>query len=259
MSKNDGPPSGRDELLQQVAVLRRLVMVLGVGLLASTTWLALRTPELPSVLTAERLDIVEPDGNLAFVLANSQRPVGATMDGQVLLQGQDEERRGVPSFIFFDGKGDEVGGFTLGVRTTEGGYSATRHLSLDGYKQDQTVVLAHYQDQNGASAGLRISDRPLSLSMIDALAELGLEPGPSREELQATVQALPEDTRAERLQELFGVQRVFLGSDRDRSASLVMRDGTGRPRIVISVAQDGTPSIQVLDEIGNAVLTLPTE
>jgi len=259
MTEGDGFRAVHDELVQEIAALRRLVVALGVALLASTSWLALRAPHLPLVLTAERLDIVEPNGNLAFVLANSERPAGATMDGQVLLEGQDEERRGVPSFIFFDGKGDEVGGFTLGARTSEDGFSATRHLSLDGYKQYQTVVLSHNQDDEGASAGLRISDRPLELSMIDALAELGLEAGPSRGELEAAVQALPEETRGERLQELFGVQRVFLGSSRDRSASLVMRDGRGRPRIVISVPQDGPPSIQVLDETGDAVLTLPTQ
>jgi len=71
-------------------------------------------------------------------------------------------------------------------------FSATRHLSLDGYEQDQTVVLAHYQDENAASAGLRISDRPLDLSMLEAFAELGWEPGPSREELQAALASLPD-------------------------------------------------------------------
>lgn len=258
-TEDEGRSSEGDALAREVAALRRLVIVLGVALAAAVVWLASRTPSLPPVLTAERLDIVEPDGTLAFVLANSERPVAATMDGQVLLEGQEEERRGIPSFIFFDGEGDEVGGFTLGARTTEDGFSATRHLSLDGYEQDQTVVLAHYQDENGASAGLRISDRPLDLSMPEAFAELGLEPGPSRAELQAALQSLPEASREERLRELFGVQRIFLGSGRDRAASLVMRDGSGRPRVVISVPEEGAPSIQLLDEDGTPVLSLPAE
>jgi hypothetical protein len=246
------------DLRKQVERLRRAVAALGVVLLVSIGWLLWRAPALPRILSLERLDIVEPDGSLAFVLANSQRPPGATMDGQTLLEGQQDERRGVPSFIFFDGKGDEVGGFTLGVRTSAEGFSATRHLSLDGYKQDQTVVLAHYQDAEGSSAGLRISDRPLDLSMVEALAELGLEAGPSRKELEAAIRAVPGDARADRLRDLFGVQRLFVGSDRDRNASLVLRDGAGRPRILLTAPADGTPSIQILDETGEAVLTLPS-
>jgi hypothetical protein len=237
--------------------LRRIVGFLGVALVGCVLWLAFRTPPLPSVLSAERLNIVEPDGKLAFVIANSQRPVAATMDGKVLMRDQEEERRGMPSFIFFDGNGDEVGGLLTGVMTTADGYTATRHLSLDAYKQDQTVVLAHYQSPSGSSAGLRISDRPQE-SMLDGLAQLGLEAGASRDEMQAAIMALPEEGRPARMRELFGVSRLFLGSDPQRNASLVMRDGNGRPRVLISVPADGQPSIQILDEAGKAVLKLPT-
>lgn len=258
MSEHPNDENGHDALRAELARLRRIVLLLGIALGSCVLWLALRAPSLPTVLTAERLDIVEPDGKLAFVLANSQRPVAGTIDGKILMEGQEEERRGVPSFVFFDGKGDEVGGLLTGVQVSPDGYSATRHLSLDGYKQDQTVVLAHYQSPGRSSAGLRISDRPQDLSMLDVLAQLGLEPGASREAMQAAIQALPEDTRSARLQELFGVSRLFLGSDSDRSASLVMRDGQGRPRILVSVPAEGEPSIQILDEDGKAVLRLPS-
>lgn len=245
------------ELRKSVRQLQAFVAILLVAFLASTSWLALRSPSIPSVISVERLDIVEPDGSPVFVLANSQRPAAATMNGQVLLQGQEEERKGVPSFIFFDGKGDEVGGFILGERTTPEGYSATRHLSLDGYQQDQTVVLAHYQSPQGASAGLRISDRPLDLSLLEAFADLGLAPSPTRQEMEAAIQTIPEAERAEKLRALFGVSRLFVGSDTERNASLVMRDGTGRPRIIISVPEEGEPSIQILGEDGETVFALP--
>ena len=64
--------------------------------------------------------------------------------------------------------------------------------------------------------------------------------------------------RDARLRELFGVQRLFLGSTRTRSASLVLRDGQGRARIVIDVPEDGEPNIQILDEAGGSVLRLPS-
>ena len=36
------------------------------------------------------------------------------MDGQVIFPSSEEERRGLPSMIFFDGHGDEVGGMLMG-------------------------------------------------------------------------------------------------------------------------------------------------
>lgn len=249
--------TSHDELRRALKRLRAGVLVLTLAFAGAVTWLARRAPTLPAVLAVERLEVVEADGSLAFVLANSQRPAGATMDGRVLLEGQEEERRGVPSFVFFDGKGDEVGGMLLGVRETADGYAAIRNLSLDGYKQDQTVVLSHNQDPDGSSAGLTVSDRPRETSMADALEALGLGLGASRDELQAAVLALPEETRDDRLRELFGVQRLFLGSARDRTATLTLRDGQGRPRLMLEVPDSGDAAIRVLDENGDVMGSFP--
>jgi hypothetical protein len=48
-----------------------------------------------------------------------------------------------------------------------------------------------------------------------------------------------------------------LGSNDDRSASLVLKDSDGRPRIVIEVAANGSPSLQFLDANGKVVSQLP--
>lgn len=192
-----------------------------------------------------------------MVLANSQRPPAATVDGQVLLEGQDEERRGTPSMIFFDGKGDEVGGMTFGVRETANGYNAIRHLSLDAHNQDQTVVLMHYQSPEGSTSGLRIVDRP-DISMLDVFAQFGLSAPVSREQMQAALAALPEGEREVRLRELGGANRAFLGSNPGGEATLTLRDGAGRPRIVIEAPRDGEASIRILDEEGTTLLRLPT-
>ena len=231
------------------------IAVLALALSAVVTWIA--TVPTPAVLTAERLEIVEPDGSLAMVLANSQRPAVATIDGQVLLEDQAEERRGVPSIILFDGKGDEVGGMLFGVRETPSGYSAQRHFSLDAHNQDQAVVLMHYQTPDGSTSGINIIDQPVH-SIHDALAELGLAAGASRAQLQAAMEALPEDGREARLRELFGgTIRAFLGSTPNGDANLTLRDGEGRPRVVIEAPDDGNPSIRILDDEGATVLRLP--
>jgi hypothetical protein len=256
MSNAPADPS-LDALRRAVRRLELTVGLLGIALVGILAWIVVAGPPTPAVLAVERLEIVEPDGSLAFVLANSQRPAAATIDGHVLLEGQEDERRGIPSMIFFDGHGDEVGGLLTGVRTTEDGWSATRHLSLDGYGQDQTVVLAHYQDPEGSTAGLYVNDRPRELSLLDAMLELGLEPGPTRSEMRAAIEAIPEADRPARLRELFGVSRLFLGSTRSRDASLVLRDGEGRPRILLEAPEAGEPTIRLLDEDGNDLLRLP--
>ena len=243
-------------LQRQVALLQAAVIGLTLIWLATVAWLVVRAPSIPPVLAVERLEILEPDGTPALILANSQRPSAATIDGRVIMEGQEEERKGMPSIIFFDGKGDEVGGMLFGVRETPNGYSATRHLSFDAYGHDQTLALAHYQDPTGSSSGLTVSDRP-EHSLLDALAQLGLEPGASREQLSAAIEAIPEGQRAARRRELFGTTRAFFGSARSGEARLELRDGQGRARIVIETPQDGQPSIRILDEDGETVLRLP--
>ena len=257
MAAHDGTGvSDIGRLRRQMTLLWAAVAVLALALSGAVIRIATTTSSSPDVLTVERLEIVEPDGSPALVLANSQRPAVATIDGHLLMEGQEEERRGVPSIIFFDGKGDEVGGMLFGVREAPGGYFAVRHLSLDANDQDQTVVLAHYQDPEGSTSGLRIADRPAH-SLLDSFAQLGLSAGASREQLHAAMEQLPEDGREARRRELFGTDRAFFGSARSGEAVLTLRDGEGRQRIVIEAPSDGEPSIRILDAEGAVVLRLP--
>ena len=181
----------------QLTRLKASVIGLAAIWLATLAVMAFRSSSIPPVLSVERLEIVEPDGTPALVIANSQRPIAATVDGQVVMEGQEEERRGIPSIIFFDGKGDEVGGMLFGVRETADGFRATRHFSFDANDQDQTVVLAHYQDPGGSTSGLTISNRPTH-SQLDAFTQLGLERGATREQLNAAIAAIPEAERGTR-------------------------------------------------------------
>ena len=245
-----------DGLRRQLTLLWIAIAVLGITLSATVILILTTTVFAPDVLTVERLEIVEPDGSLSMVLANSRRPAVATIDGKVVMEGQEEERKGTPTMVFFDGQGDEVGGMMFGVRETPDGYSAIRHLSLDAYNQDQSVVLMHYQSPEGSTSGLRIVDRP-DISLLDGLVQLGLSAGASREQIQAAIQALPEEGREARLQGLAGTGRAFLGSNPGGEANLTLRDGEGRPRIIIEVPREREPSIQVLDEEGATVLRLP--
>ena len=208
----------------QVKSLWVAIAVLAVALAVVVIWTTTGSPPSPAVLTAERLEIVEPDGSLAIVLANSRRPPVGTINGQVIMEGQEEERRGIPSIVFFDGKGDEVGGMAFGVRGAGDEFQAIRHIALDAHEQDQAVVLMHHQDPSGSMSGLSVSDLPAH-SLPDALAELGLAVGASRQQLQPAIMQIPEDERGSRLGELFGTPRAFLGSTHAGEAALTLRDG----------------------------------
>ena len=236
------------------AMLWTAIVILAVALAGVVIWIA--ATSTPAVLTAERLEIVEPNGSFAIVLANSERPTVGTINGEVVMEGQEEERRGIPSITFFDGKGDEVGGMAFGVKETADGFQAVRHLSLDAHNQDQAVVLMHYQAPDGSTSGLSVTERP-ALSLPDALAELGLSAGASREQIQAAVAEIPENVRGTRLRELFGTPRAFVGSTPAGEVGLTLRDGEGRPRVVIEAPREGSPAIRILDDEGAEVLRLP--
>lgn len=136
------------KLRQQLILVWAAVFGLLLALVGSLVWSPARELSPPLVLTVERLEIVEPDGSPAMILANSQRSTAATIDGQVLMEGQEEERKGTPSIIFFDGKEDEVGGMLFGTRETPDGYQAGRHLSLSGFHRVQ--VRAYHKRSPGA-------------------------------------------------------------------------------------------------------------
>jgi len=257
-SESEKPVVGTDYavLRRQIARLQLVVACVAILWIASTLWLLARQPAIPPVLAVERLDIVEPDGSLALVLANSQRPVAATIGGEVISRDQEERRRGTPSMIMFDGQGDEVGGLLLGSRRSDNGFSAVRQFTLDAFGQDQAVILRHIQDPRGATSGLAVSVRP-GHSILDAMKELGLPPGATGAELQAAIAALPDESRDARRRELFGVERAFLGAVPTGNTHLTLRDGQGRRRIVIDVPEDGEPSIAILDADGQTVARLP--
>lgn len=256
MADREAEEGALDATVTRLRRLRLAVVALAVVWAGTVGWILLRDGSVPDVVSVERLEIVEPDGQPAFVLSNSQRPPVATIDGDALLQGHAEERR-KSNFVFFDGHGDEVGGMLFGNEETEDGFSATRHLSLDGYEQDQTVRLFHSQNPEGATSGLSVTDRPEDLSLEESFAALGLELPVDRADARKAMAEIPEEARADSVRELFGVSRVFLGSDGSDRAELILRDGEGRPRVVLAAPEDGEPSLRLLDEDGNIVARLP--
>ena len=156
--------------------------------------------------------------------------------------------RPVAGMLFFNDEGDEVGGLTYhrqpsGERTAA---AANAGLMFDQLKQDQTIGISYNESNGQRSAGLQVWDRseqPLS-DLIRGLNDANALPeGPQRD---AAVKAVRAKAPA-------GPRRVFVGKNTDKSATVSLADGQGRPRLVMRVDEDGAASIEFLDADGKTV------
>lgn len=193
-------------------------------------------------LTVERINVVEADGRLAMVIANSGRLPGAIIDGEEKLQP-----RNTPGMLFYNNKGDECGGliYTSAVLEdgTEVGYV---HLSLDQVNQNQVVRLQAMKNWRALRNGLTIIDRPTDMTMAEVL-DLQQRAGTDAD-ARTSLQSLNSDGR-------IGADRVFVGS-RDRQAAIELNDQVGRTRLRLYVSPEGEARLEFLGEDGAVVRSI---
>jgi hypothetical protein len=195
-------------------------------------------------LTVQRLNVVDANGTLRFVLSNKDRMHPGVMDGVTI-----NRPRPVAGMLFFNDEGDEVGGLTF-TGTDDGGRRANAGLMFDQLKQDQTIGITYSEGNGQRQAGLQVWDRseqPLSALIKGLNAANALPEGAARDEAVTAVRAKAPA----------GPRRVFVGKGTDKSATVSLADGNGRPRLVMSVAEDGTTSIDFLDADGKPVQRIP--
>jgi hypothetical protein len=109
------------------------------------------------VLTAQRINIVGPDGKLQMVISSRQDMPEGVVDGQTF---HSQGRHQGAGMIFYNSLGDEDGGLTFGAAKTADGYAADAGLMFDQFKPDQTVGLTYTDDNSRRSSGLRVWQRP---------------------------------------------------------------------------------------------------
>ncbi len=198
-----------------------------------------RCPDRIAALTVERLDVVEPDGQLVMSLGNSRRLPQPLIAGRTVETG-----RSGPGIIFFDGKGWEVGGLIYRTSASDSG----AHLSFDQYRNDQVVVLEYTDDGAQKSAGLHVHDRARKPDMVELLA--------LAKRLERATPA--ERATAEKELEHIAAERVFIGST-DETATVSLADRAGNDRIRMVVDPAGAAHIDFLDAAGTVVERLPHE
>jgi hypothetical protein len=196
-------------------------------------------------LTVQRLNVVDANGTLRFVLSNKDRMHPGVMDGVTI-----NRPRPVAGMLFFNDEGDEVGGLTY-TGTDDDGRRANAGLMFDQLKQDQTVGISYSENPNGQrTAGLQVwdrSDQPLSDLIKGLNAANALPEGTARDEAIKAVRAKAPA----------GPRRVFVGKNADKASTVSLADANGKPRLVLTVGADGAASIDFLDADGKTVQRIP--
>jgi hypothetical protein len=232
-----------EQLERQVRAHQRisLAALVAVSVVATAAFQAKDNNAKFTELTVERLNVIEPDGQLVLTIANTARLPDPLIAGKTVETG-----RTGPGMIFFDGKGWEVGGLTFNTRETDTGYRASGHFAFDQFRNDQVVYLSYQDNGTRKTAGLYVVDRARTPRIDELLA--------MREQAQ---KASPEDKKViEEKMRGTQAQRIFVGSD-EETAMVRLRDRAGRDRIRMSVNAQGVAQLEFLDEAGKVVDRLP--
>lgn len=184
-------------------------------------------------INVQRINVREPDGRLRYVLANSARLPGAIIRGH-----EYPPHRSEAGMIFYSDEETENGGLAFAGKDGESGGS----LTFDAYEQDQIVQIIGHTTATSMTAGMIVNQVP-ARSMDEQIREV-----------QEIRQRPDGDQVLERMRAdgVFGHRRLFVGV-RDGDAVLDLRDGQGRSRLRLRVADDGAAAIEFLDEDGQVV------
>lgn len=203
------------------------------------------------VIRAHRVEILNDDGRYALVLAGRGRLPGPMFDGKEYPQALSGGRQQNSGMIFFNESGDEVGGLTYSGRATGDSYRASGGIMFDQFHQDQIVGLRYSDNGRSRSAGLHVWDRSTELALgdiADLLEQRANATGAERDSLDRVLREIPGMDQS--------AHRIFLGSE-NRTASLLLRDTKGRPRVRLYVDADDVARLEFLDEAGQVVAGFP--
>jgi len=241
-----------DRLRRELRFLRAYVLISTIALGGLTISAFRQQKQRFTEIDVERINVVEPNGNLRMVISNRERSIGPIYKGKPF--GYPGGTR--PGIIFFNDEGTENGGLTFtGRRLPDGRVQAGTHMSFDQFDQDQVVVLSFNENGPQRRLGLSFSDRA-PVNIFDMVAERDSimkqypAAGPARDSALARW-AQPRN----------GVplvaERVYVGRTANKASLINLSDPSGRSRIRMMVDSLGNPSLEFLDAQGRVVAKLP--
>jgi hypothetical protein len=210
--------------VRRLRIALSMLLVVGAGAMVGAAAAPSRDARFATV-TAERINIVEPNGLFRAVLTNGARSPGPMRRAR---EGAREGKRNFPvgGLILYDQDGQEQGGYGTGAAAGQGWLGVS---TLDwpgsgtGGFGEAVSVFRRIDDAGSASSAIQITDRP-----------------PPGEDPTKGV-----DHRRIKLQNL------------DRDAEIALADAAGRDRIRLRVDRAGEASIEIVDAAGRTVFRAP--
>lgn len=161
-------------------------------------------------INVKRINVVEADGTLRFVLSNKSRFPGTYIKGKEQPR-TDRETAGI---IFLNDEGSETGGLIWGGSKNEKGEIMSHgHLSFDQYAATQVFAVSAFEQDGERASRMTFTDW--------------------RERDGET-----------------GKNRLRLGKFEDKTVGIEIKDSEGRNRMIIKADAKGNPAIQFLDTDG---------
>lgn len=200
-------------------------------------------------IDVKRINVKDDDGKLRMVISNKDRQHFGISDGKPIERGK--YGRPTPGIIFFNDQGDEMGGLVVGNNGGKGHFGS---FTFDKVQGDQTIGFRHLEGKDGSyESGLTIWQQP-NIPSTELSAKLeSLYKITDRELMQKEYQKLVDKGEAT-------TTRLFVGKTRDDDATVIrMSDIKGKTRIEISVAANGNPKLNFLDENGKVIYSLPED
>lgn len=240
-----------NELTQQLQVkynqLRIKFNLMLVSLAIFILFLGFKKPDAKTI-TAERINIVEPNGKLRMVLSNKTKSPGNLYYGKEFIKGGN--RSGI---IFYNDEETECGGLVFDGKTdsiTKKAIAAG-HLSFDQHNQNQVVYLSYSEEDGKKEMGLNIDEwqeAPSFKVWRDQVSEIYTKTTDPvlQKKMYENILYPSKDKRAYS-------KRAFLGRDESENASLILYDKLNRKKLVVSVDASGIPSIQFLNNNGEVI------
>jgi hypothetical protein len=202
----------------------------------------IRNPQF-GIITARRINIVEPDGTVRLTISNRADFPGGWIHKK---ESPRPDRRDAAGMLFMSEEGTEQGGLIWGAsQLPDGTIENHGHLSLDQYEENQVFALDAGQEGKDKFSRITIADQ-------------GDFPIEEKRQAEARIGGLAADKQDEAWGEFFAthrhdVKRMVLGRSPDGSVGLSLRDGSGRVRILLDVQSDGKAVLQFLDDSGKVV------
>jgi hypothetical protein len=193
-------------------------------------------------ITAERLDIVDANGQIRMAISNHDRQHPGTIGGKEL-----PKRDRPAGMIFFNDDGDECGGLVYDGNKKSAGMT----YSIDQYQNDQIMQIQYSQDKDAGSLqrsyGLKLWDKYDSFPTVKVVAYA--------DSLKKLNDTAAYNAGIKKLQQpgVITAERLFVGKNTKGEVGLFLRDDKGRPRLKIYINHQNQPVMETLDDKGAVI------